>query len=52
MIVMYINLMLNTFLQEFIEEEIYTEAPPRYSEDFNLEEGCWLKWALYGLKTL
>jgi len=40
----------NAFLHGTIEEEVYMEAPPGFSENFEPGEGCRLKKALYGLK--
>ena len=40
----------NSFLHGSIEEDMYMEAPPGYSQDFNLGEGCKLKQALHGRK--
>ena len=40
----------NAFLHGEIEEEVYMQAPPGYSEEFTQGEGCRLKRALYGLK--
>ena len=42
----------NVFLHGSIEEEVYMEAPPRYSQEFSIGEGCRLKKALYGLNNL
>ena len=40
----------NAFLHGDLEEEVYMESPPGFSQDFKPEEGCRLKRALYGLK--
>lgn len=40
----------NAFLHGSIEEDIYMEAPPGYSQEFRNGEGCKLRKALYGLK--
>ena len=40
----------NAFLHGKIEEEVYTKAPPGFSDEYNPEEGCKLNKALYSLK--
>ena len=42
--------MKNVFLHGEIEKEVYMKAPPGFSEEYNLGEGCRLRKALYELK--
>ena len=39
----------NVFLHGELQEEVYMEAPPRFTSKFSQNEGCRLRKAMYGL---